>query len=46
MDIKLILTAIVVVLAIILVLISLLLYIKKKISPSTLLTININDGKK
>jgi Na+-transporting NADH:ubiquinone oxidoreductase subunit F len=46
MDIKLILTAIVVVLAIILVLISLLLYIKKKISPSTLLTVNINDGKK
>ncbi|MDR2292363.1 MAG: NADH:ubiquinone reductase (Na(+)-transporting) subunit F [Prevotellaceae bacterium] len=46
MDIKLILTAIVVVLAIILVLVSLLLYVKKKISPSTLLTININDGKK
>ncbi|MDR2065885.1 MAG: NADH:ubiquinone reductase (Na(+)-transporting) subunit F [Prevotellaceae bacterium] len=46
MDIKLILTAIIVVLAIILVLVSLLLYIKKKISPSTLLTININDGKK
>ncbi|MDR2126195.1 MAG: NADH:ubiquinone reductase (Na(+)-transporting) subunit F [Prevotellaceae bacterium] len=46
MDIKLILTAITVVLVIILVLIALLLYIKKKISPSTLLTININDGKK
>ncbi|MDR1553278.1 MAG: NADH:ubiquinone reductase (Na(+)-transporting) subunit F [Prevotellaceae bacterium] len=46
MDIKLILTAIAVVLAIILVLVSLLLYVKKKISPSTLLTININDGKK
>ncbi|MDR2651815.1 MAG: NADH:ubiquinone reductase (Na(+)-transporting) subunit F [Prevotellaceae bacterium] len=46
MDIKLILTAIVVVLAIILVLVALLLYVKKKISPSTLLTININNGKK
>jgi Na+-transporting NADH:ubiquinone oxidoreductase subunit F len=46
MDIKLILTAIVVVLAIILVLVALLLYVKQKISPSTLVAININDGKK
>ncbi|MDR1347683.1 MAG: NADH:ubiquinone reductase (Na(+)-transporting) subunit F [Prevotellaceae bacterium] len=46
MDVKLIITAITVVLAIILVLIALLLYVKKKISPSALLNININDGKK
>ncbi|MDR0420247.1 MAG: NADH:ubiquinone reductase (Na(+)-transporting) subunit F [Prevotellaceae bacterium] len=46
MDVKLIITAIAVVLALILILVSLLLYVKKKISPSTLLTININDGKK
>jgi Na+-transporting NADH:ubiquinone oxidoreductase subunit F len=46
MDIKLIITAIGVALAIILVLVTLLLYIKKKIAPSGLLTLNINDGKR
>jgi Na+-transporting NADH:ubiquinone oxidoreductase subunit F len=46
MDVKLIITAIAVVLAIILVLISLLLYVKAKLSPSGLIMININDSKK
>jgi NADH:ubiquinone oxidoreductase, Na(+)-translocating, F subunit len=46
MDIQLILTAIAVVLVIILVLVALLLYVKQKISPSTLVTVSINDGKK
>ena len=46
MDTKLIITAIIVTLAIILVLVALLLYVKKKIAPSGLVTININDDKK